>query len=370
MPADKTVMDNDPQVENQYLRRQLQSLLAEARQNEEKMRRFDRLERRLIGTRSLAELVNTLLHDYKAVFDLDAVTLALADPEYEAARILESETKGGANIDNLILLDSPATLEEIFGGNAPVLGAYIPARHAGLFGAAAGAIASLALLPLMRQGCLIGSLNLGSGKPGRFAGDSGTDFLERLAAIVAICLENALNHERLKQIGLTDPLTGINNRRYFDHRCLEEITHARRHGQPLACMFLDVDKFKRINDGLGHQAGDEVLRNVAAKIKAQLRASDIVARYGGEEFVVLLPQTGSQQALDVAERIRASIASQRFQPLPGQAVPITISIGLAMLPGETAEKETAALAEKLIAAADAALYRAKEDGRNRVVCAA
>jgi diguanylate cyclase (GGDEF)-like protein len=371
MDAVKAVMDHDPQIENQYLRRQLQSLLAEARQNEEKMRRFDRLERRLIGTRSLVELIRTLLQDYKAVFDLDAVTLALTDPEYETARILESESKGGADIDNLILLDSPAKLEGIFGGKAaPALGSFNAASHDGLFGTAPRLPASVALLPLMRQGELIGSLNLGSGEAGRFTGDSGTDFLERLSAIVAICLENALNHERLKQVGLTDPLTGINNRRYFDHRCLEEVTHARRHGLPLACMFLDVDKFKNINDTLGHHAGDEVLRDVAAKIKSQLRASDIVARYGGEEFVVLLPQTGSQQALEVAERIRATIASQLFQPLPGQVVPVTISIGLAMLPGDAKEKEAGILAEKLIAAADEALYRAKEGGRNRVVCAA
>lgn len=370
MSAVNAVMDSDPQIENQYLRRQLQSLLAEARQNEEKMRRFDRLERRLIGTRSLAELIRTLLQDYKAVFDLDAVTLALADPEYETARILESESKGGADIDNLILLDNTAKLERIFGGKAaPVLGAYNAASHDGLFAAASRPPASVALLPLMRQGCLIGSLNLGSGETKRFTADSGTDFLERLAGIAAICLENALNHERLKQVGLTDPLTGINNRRYFDHRCLEEITHARRHGLPLACMFLDVDKFKGINDSLGHHAGDEVLRGVAAKIKGQLRASDIVARYGGEEFVVLLPQTGSQQAIEVAERIRATIAAQPFRPLPEQAVPITISIGLAMLPGETEGKDAGTLAEKLINAADEALYRAKEGGRNRVVCA-
>jgi len=363
-------MDNDPQIENQYLRRQLQSLLAEARHNEEKMRRFDRLERRLIGTRSLAELIRILLQEYKAAFDLDAVTLALSDPEYESARILEAESKGGAETVGLILLESPDILEKLYGATTtPFLGAYNPTQHADLLKSAPCNTASVALLPLMRQGELIGSLNLGSCEEGRFTADSGTDFLERLAAIVAICLENALNHERLKLVGLTDPLTGINNRRYFDHRCLEEITHARRHGLPLACMFLDVDKFKRVNDTLGHQAGDEVLRKVAALVRSQLRASDIIARYGGEEFVVLLPQTGSPHAADIAERIRAAIAAQPFQPLPDVTLPITISIGLAMLPGENAEKEAGVLAAKLIASADEALYRAKENGRNRVVSA-
>jgi two-component system, cell cycle response regulator len=362
-------MDSDPQIENQYLRRQLQSLLAEARQNEEKMRRFDRLERRLIGTSSLAELIHLLLQEYKSAFDLDAVTLALVDPEYEIARILEGGTKGGAEAEGLILLESPVTLEALYGTATPFLGAFDVTRHGDLLQSSPCMTASVALLPLTRQGELIGSLNLGSCEEGRFTGDSGTDFLERLAAIVAICLENALNHERLKLVGLTDPLTGINNRRYFEHRCLEEITYARRHGLPLACMFLDVDKFKRINDTLGHQAGDEVLRRVAALIKSQLRASDILARYGGEEFVVLLPQSAPRVACDIAERIRASVAAQPFQPLPGESVPITISIGVSMLPGESPAKDAAALAGKLIASADEALYRAKESGRNRVVCA-
>ena len=250
-------MDNDPQIENQYLRRQLQSLLAEARHNEEKMRRFDQLERRLISTHSLADLLRTLLQDYKYAFDLDAVTLALADPEYETARLLEGESKDGAEMQGLILLDSAATLDALYGSaTTPFLGAYDVSRHHAMLGQSPCMPASVALLPLMRQGELIGSINLGSCEAGRFTGDSGTNFLERLAAIVAICLENALNHERLKLVGLTDPLTGINNRRYFEHRCQEEVAHAYRNNLSLACLFFDVDKFKRINDTYGHRAGD------------------------------------------------------------------------------------------------------------------
>lgn len=367
-------MDNDPHIENQYLRRQLQTLLAEARHNEEKMRRFDRLERRLIGTHSLSELVRILLLEYKSAFDLDAVTLALTDPEYEVARILDAENKNGDEVADLILLDSvdsAIALENMYGGaTVPFLGAYDVERHRVLLGLSSGKPASVALLPLMRQGELIGSLNLGSCEAGRFAGDSGTSFLERLAAIVAICLENALNHERLKLVGLTDPLTGINNRRYFEHRCLEEVAYAHRHSMPLACLFFDVDKFKRINDTFGHRAGDEVLKRVSTLIKSHLRASDILARFGGEEFVVLLPQTAVRQARDIAERIRATIGAWAFPLLPNETVTITISIGISMLPGKTADAEVSDLAGNLIASADGALYRAKENGRNQVVIAA
>lgn len=361
-------MEHDLQAENQYLRQQLLSLLGEARQNEEKMRRFDQLERRIIATYSLAGLVRTLLQDYKTVFELDAVTLVLADPECEAARILEGIGESGARVPGLILLDDAAMLDALYDGvTTPVLGVYDATRHRALFVSSPRTPASVGLLPLTCQGALIGSLNMGSCALERFTGDSGTDFLERLAAIAAICLENALNHERLKLVGLTDPLTGINNRRYFEHRCLEEVAFACRHGQPLACLFLDADKFKRINDTLGHQAGDEVLKRIAALIKSQLRASDIPARYGGEEFVVLLPQTFLGNACDIAERIRSAISAKPFQPLPGESVLISISIGVSMLASTPAEKDAAALAEKLIADADEALYLAKENGRNQVV---
>lgn len=362
-------MDDMIRAENHTLRSQLEALLNEARQNEQKMRRFDQIERRLIATHSLAELIRLLLTDFKASFELDAVTLALVDPEYEVARLLEGQPGFEGLPRGLILLDRSAAIASCYDATArPRLGAFVPDRHDALFAPYPDTAQSVALLPLVRQGQLIGSLNLGSRHAGRFSADSATDFLERLAAIVAVCLESAQNHERLKLVGLTDPLTGINNRRYFERRCLEEISLARRHGWPLACMFLDIDKFKSINDTHGHLAGDEVLRKVAAMIKAQLRASDIIARFGGEEFVALLPQTPLRPAADIGERIRAAIATQPFEPLPGMALPVTISIGISLLCSQTGEQGVAAQAEALIARADQALYMAKEGGRNRVIC--
>ena len=225
----------------------------------------------------------------------------------------------------------------------------------------------MAQLPLLSRGELIGNLNLASAMPDRFAADNGTEFLERLTAIFSICLENALNHERLKLTGLTDPLTGVNNRRYFDSRCVDEVSQARRHGSPLACMFLDIDKFKRINDTLGHPAGDEVLRQTAQLIKLQLRTHDIIARYGGEEFVVLLPQAAPSQACEIAERIRTTLAKHAFGLSAAENLTVTISIGVAMLQ-EDCDDEHGECAQKLVNAADAALYQAKVGGRNRVVC--
>jgi diguanylate cyclase (GGDEF)-like protein len=334
------------QAENQRLKQQLDSLLHEARLNQDKLRRFDQLERRLVAAPTLAALIDTLLVDYPRLFQLDAVTLALVDPGHEEG-----------------------ALQALYGAQPrPLLADAAPA-HDFLFEGTAAAPASVALLPLLQRGLCMGSLNLGSRDAQRFVAGSSTDFLERLCALVALCLHNALASERLKLAGLTDALTGVHNRRYFEARCLEEVQAARRNQLPLVCMFLDVDRFKTLNDSLGHPAGDQVLRYVARLIKVQLRGSDVVARYGGEEFVVLLPATPLQNGLDTAERIRRIVAAQSV-PVAGQGdVHVTISIGVSMLYLPEQGIEAAALAADMIERADQAVYAAKQAGRNRVVCA-
>lgn len=358
------------QAENQRLRQQLDTLLNEARLNQEKLRRFDMLEQKLIATQSLCELFRVLLHDYRQTFDLDAVTLALVDPQYEVAHILDQHNASAEQRAGLVLLDKPRLLHLLYGVEpCPLLEPFDMANHGPLGLAETAGLASVALLPLRRPGALIGSLNLGSRQRERFAAGNSTDFLARLAAIVAVCLDSALNQERLKLLGLTDPLTGVHNRRYFEARCLEEVTLARRRDWPLACMFLDVDKFKSLNDTLGHQMGDEVLRQIAQVIKQQLRASDVMARYGGEEFVTLLPNTALGAASDTAERIRRAVAEHDFG-LPPERPGMTISIGLSMLeaaPGKGSGQEQA---DRMVHAADLAVYRAKEGGRNQVEIAA
>lgn len=354
------------QAENQRLRAQLEAMLREARLNEEKMRRFDQLERRVIAAPSLAALIDTLLVDYKALFDLDVVTLALVDPQYEVARVLGHS---GRDTDDLLFLDSDAELHTLYDRPPKPQLAGLAAEHAFLFEDAPAGVASVALLPLLHHGQCIGSLNLGSRDARRFVAGSSTDFLERLAALVAVCLDSALATERLKLAGLTDILTGVHNRRYFESRCLEAVMAARRTAEPLVCMFLDVDRFKQLNDTRGHQAGDEVLRYVAKLIKVQLRGSDVVARYGGEEFVVLLPATAQPVGMEIAERIRRIVAAQSI-PVKGQEeVKVTVSIGVSMLGTDAPEADAAQLAADMIARADQAVYVAKEAGRNRVVAA-
>jgi len=360
------------QAQNDQLRRRLEALLQQARSNEEKLRRFERLEHALIGAGSLLDLLRVILQDYRDSFELDAVGLCLLDAGGDLRRCLdEAGVDGASSLPGLQLLgtasEQPLLLQL---GLRPVLGQFQPWRHAALFGPErAVGLGSCALLPLVRQGQLIGSLQFASRDAQRYEADAGTEFLERLAAVVAICLDNVLNQERLRQAGITDALTGLHNRRYFEQRCPIEVGEAQRHGHGLACLFLDVDHFKRINDSHGHPVGDEVLRQVGQRIRQQLRAGDTMARYGGEEFVVLLPRCPDEHALETAERIRRALCETCVELPDGMRLPVTLSAGLSLLSQLLSSSQLPVLASGLVAAADAALYAAKAQGRNRIVMA-
>jgi len=172
----------------------------------------------------------------------------------------------------------------------------------------------------------------------------------------------------LERENAIDPLTGLFNRRYLERRLTEEFSRARRHGQPLALLLLDVDHFKRINDTHGHAVGDAVLRDLGARLLGGVRAHDVVARYGGEEFTVIAPATRLAEALRLAERLRRIVAAQpltlRDDAGAESGIRYTTSVGVAEL--DASMKDEAAL----FAAADAALYRAKRDGRDRICAVA
>ncbi|HSO31604.1 MAG TPA: diguanylate cyclase, partial [Labilithrix sp.] len=159
-----------------------------------------------------------------------------------------------------------------------------------------------------------------------------------------------------------DALTGLFNRRYFERRLKEECAHAKRHRRPFAIVMLDLDHFKLVNDTYGHEDGDRVLRHVAEVAQAQLREDDVPCRYGGEEFVLLLRGTTGMAARVVANRLRANLAAKPI-PLGPKDEPrhVTFSAGVA-----AADERNAYNADSVMARADAALYRAKRAGRNRV----
>jgi two-component system, cell cycle response regulator len=158
-----------------------------------------------------------------------------------------------------------------------------------------------------------------------------------------------------------DSLTGLYNRAYFIEQVAALAERNAAHGIGLALLMIDVDHFKSVNDGYGHDAGDEVLKEVAAVIRESTRAEDLIARYGGEEFVVALPVSSPELAIDRADRIRRNLAGKAVRA-GSELIHITASIGLAFSPPGRSRHERA-----LIMRADQALYKAKADGRNRVV---
>ena len=185
--------------------------------------------------------------------------------------------------------------------------------------------------------------------------------IQKLAQLVAE-LESrvAARTAELEKLVMIDPLTGLANRRHFELRASIEVSDARRSGSPLTLCVLDIDHFKRVNDTYGHAAGDAVLKQVATAIASGVRPGDLVARIGGEEFAVVLPDTGPDEASSVAERIRHAVETMPIQ-IGETPIIVTTSIGVAAL-AATEEDFAPALAR-----ADAALYRAKAAGRNRVM---
>ena len=358
--------------EREELRRKLKLFMDQARENEQKMRRFHEQELSLISARTLPDLIQSILYNYRRSFSLDAVSLVLYDPEYEIRRILEEEGIRMGDHPSLLFVTQRDKLDNLFGNQPdPKLCIFQKDQHQFLFNQLTQGympLRSVAVLPLIRYGELIGSFNLGSFSEERFAEASGTDFLQRLATIVAICLENATNNERLKRVGLTDPLTRINNRRFFDQRLNEEIGRSMRANEPISCLFIDIDHFKTINDDNGHQIGDVILREVARLIREQLRNCDVLARYGGEEFAVLLANTSEQIAWEVAERIRTSIDQHTFHlPESEKNLNATVSVGIATMSALQGLEDVLTLGHSLVENADHALYEAKSEGRNCVI---
>ena len=186
--------------------------------------------------------------------------------------------------------------------------------------------------------------------------------LEELLCSLVYPLRNAVLYQRALRSAHGDPLTGLHNRAALDQSLEREIGLAQRHERPLSMLVIDIDKFKAVNDGHGHAAGDQLLAHVAAEIMANIRETDLAFRYGGEEFVVLLSNTPQAGAVLVAERIRQSIAASPCPLEDDTALAATVSIGAQEL---RADDTAATLFERT----DQALYRAKHGGRNRV-CAA
>jgi diguanylate cyclase (GGDEF)-like protein len=360
-------VEEDLTTDLSILQSHLDGMLDRVQHNSLTLKRLQSFEMRLLALTSLAEMIRFILGEAKDLFDLDIISLCLIDFKGEISSHLTVDNYPLHQRDGLLLVKDDQLFKSHFMlPGRPLLGIYQEDNFTNFFSENQQP-ASVVLVPLIRRGKYFGSLNLGSQHAERFIGNMATDFVEHLASVVSICLENILNFEMLRLTSLVDPLTGVNNRRFLEQRIEEELDRSLRTREPLSCLFLDIDFFKSINDQYGHQGGDQVLAQIAAAIKKQLRSNDVLARYGGEEFVALMSQSNNQSACEIAERIRASVENLSIG-YGNQTIPVTLSVGSATFTckANTVSKPVAEIAAKLIQSADDALYQAKRNGRNRV----
>jgi diguanylate cyclase (GGDEF)-like protein len=325
-----------------------------------------RLGKALSMNQNLGPLCVAAVHEIASAAELAAVLLWRHLPEDESMELAASvgvNRQGSATLTRLAVDGAPGCAAELVAMTQrpfdvpSVLGHVLTQEIEGRFCYLRPG--GVRVLPLEISGRLLGVLEL----VGREGDDRFEDDVELHLTVsehLALALNGASLYENLERLASHDPLTGLSN-----HRALQEFLHWRiaecdRNGQTLGCIMLDVDHFRDFNEQEGHDAGDEVLRQVAEVLRSSVRPYDLAARYGGEEFTVLVPGATAAGVKGLAERLRDRIASRPFTTAGGREVPLTVSVGCAVYPAQGAD------APGLLKAADVALYDAKRGGRNRV----
>lgn len=214
-------------------------------------------------------------------------------------------------------------------------------------------VRSIACIPMIVYSDVIGVINVTNKKKGKEFTDEDVEMLKAVADQAAV----AVNKAQLWDMAVTDSLTGLYVRRYFMVKLQEEIHRTERYSKRLSVIMADLDRFKKINDTYGHDAGDRALKAISMFLQKNIRDVDVIARYGGEEFVMLIPDADKEAAFCLAERLREELAKVTIEELP----PVTISLGIATYPSDGTDLE------ELIKKADMAMYAAKQQGRNKAV---
>jgi diguanylate cyclase (GGDEF)-like protein len=218
---------------------------------------------------------------------------------------------------------------------------------------------SIACVPMMALGKIVGVIHLEAAAPQAFA-PAAIGLVTRVAETVGLAMANARLMKTMEGQAMSDALTGLANARFFDPYLEQELEATRRDQEPLSLVMIDIDHFKDFNDTYGHPAGDEALRSFARVLGSSIRASDVAARYGGEEFIIALRHAGAEEAVVLAEKVRLAVEQMVIELGPGRYARITASFGVASTELHVTDQKA------LVSLADAALYRAKEAGRNRV----
>lgn len=348
--------------ENELLSSQISKMISIARENQTIHEHFDALEQRILKSRSIRDMARVIVQEIRRRFNIDWVSLCVSlDPEDILSR---PGTRSIQGLPSFMRVVEPGQLARLWSQRLPgevLLGKPTELDRI-LFGQEAFCeVRSRAIVPLVLGGKVIGTLNLGSKDPERYAEGQGTDFLSRLGRKISLVMDNILSHQRLLAMAVTDALTGVANRRQLEAALAREVERSKRHGTPLVLMMMDIDGFKAINDMKGHWLGDEVLKAVAKALRESTRRYDLVARYGGDEFAVMLPHLDMDGGIKVAEKFINKISSTPVE-VEGNRVRISVSIGMASILEEGMRGM-----DDLIKIADRRLYLAKGKGGGMAV---
>ncbi len=309
------------------------------------------------------ELYETILEKSSELVGADRGSLMILDKKNKVLSVKAAKGVDRQSVENLKIRVGEGISGAIAAKGLPVLVRDIEAEVPAWKNKPSYKTKSFISVPLKLEKRVIGVLNVSDKSSGRVFSEEDLHLLNSFANYASIALERGAYYsmsEELKMLSMTDPLTGLFNRRYFRERLFEEVERVKRHNECFTSFVIDIDNFKSFNDRYGHLAGDEVLKGVARAIRDAVRSMDVVARYGGEEFAVILPHTNKKDAYVIAERIRKGVQDYR-PPNADRDIWPTISLGVAEFPLDASH------IDDLINKADKAMYLAKRMGKNKVV---
>jgi diguanylate cyclase (GGDEF)-like protein len=308
----------------------IDEMLERLRLNEEIAQKFFEVEVRILSTLHFTDLFERLLTEIRDKFSIPYVWISLVD-DSGVSHLIDEVAASEVVRERLNLIQESDFLSLLGNTGKPFLAnkdlspfyRLLPEGKTYL-------IRSLAVAPIVLDDRIIGSLNCADGSDLRYAPGMDTTLLERLAVKVSIALSNVTAHERIRLAASRDPLTGLLNRRAMEAILTREFDRAKRYGQGLSVLFLDLDHFKSINDRHGHDVGDAVLVYVSGLLQKMCRSSDVAARFGGDEIFVILPSTQFAAARAFAERAKRHLQDHPFL-LDGTEIPVSFSVGIADL---------------------------------------
>ena len=339
--------------QNTVSRYTVEELIDRARRNEAIARKLFDIEVAIMNMGHSAALLERLLDMILERFQVDHAGFALIRAPHTEA-LVRTVTRSKSLAGTRVLVDSVAFLELTQGSRKPLLvNRNVQAWFPLISPADRPKCQSLAILPLTIDQRVVGGLTLGSTDKERYRPDKDSFFLYQLAVKTSLCLDAALNREKIQFLATRDPLTHLRNRRELEETLEQEITRAQRHKLPLALVFIDCDDFKQVNDTWGHDTGDLYLRHMAACLTAVVRKSDQVFRFAGDEFVVLLPSQDREGGEQFIQRLRQHLVKHPLTAR-GLSLDMKASAGLAVL-----SELSVPSGREMLKEADKQLYAAK-----------